>query len=104
MCVCVCVCACMCVTVSVCVYVCPRHRGNTRRMDRSLHLLFWQRLLSSGARTADPDRAEWFYVPVRVRGPRDSALLIRALEYVNATWPYSRRLNGQRHFAFHLGK
>lgn len=35
-------------------------RYNSRRVDRPLHLMFWQRLLSSGARTADGDSADWY--------------------------------------------
>lgn len=32
-------------------------RFNVRRIDRPLHLLFWQRLMSAGIRTADGDEA-----------------------------------------------
>ena len=37
---------------------------NMRRLDRPTHNLFTQRLLSSGARTADGDKADWYFIPV----------------------------------------
>jgi hypothetical protein len=40
------------------------NRQNLKRLDRPTHNLFWQRLLSSGARVADPEQADWFFIPV----------------------------------------
>lgn len=34
-------------------------RTNTKRLDRSTHIHFYQRLLGSGARIADGDKADW---------------------------------------------
>lgn len=39
---------------------------NVRRLDRPTHNLFTQRLLSSGARIADGDKADWYFIPVGV--------------------------------------
>ncbi len=72
-------------------------------MDRPLHLLLWQRLLSSGARTADVEAADWFFLPLRMRSKRDSALAARAVAYVNRTWPHALAQRRDRHFALHLG-
>ncbi|KAG1671535.1 hypothetical protein FOA52_011255 [Chlamydomonas sp. UWO 241] len=75
---------------------------NTRRVDRPLHVVFWQRLLSSGARTADPAEADWFFIPLRVRSGRDAFFLIDAIDYIRRTWPYYNASVGADHFAFHL--
>lgn len=40
---------------------------NLERHDRPLYVHIWQRLLSSGHRTADPQRADYFFVPVDFR-------------------------------------
>ncbi|KAF5839001.1 hypothetical protein DUNSADRAFT_1778 [Dunaliella salina] len=34
------------------------------RIDRPTFFFFWQRFLSSGARTANPDKADFFFIPV----------------------------------------
>eukprot|EP00955_Chlamydomonas_euryale_P098777 365169-Chlamydomonas_euryale.AAC.6 len=45
-----------------CMHVRVGRRYSTRRMDRALHVVFQQRLLSSGARTTDPEDADWWVV------------------------------------------
>lgn len=45
--------------------LCPC-RLNYKRLDRPTHNLFWQRLLSSGARTADGDKADWWVLDALV--------------------------------------
>ncbi len=76
-------------------------RVNTRRLDRPTHNLFAQRLLSSGARTADGDAADWFYVPIRCRGHSDGDIVARAIEYIRKTYPWWDRFGGGRHFFIH---
>lgn len=44
----------------------PGHSAH--RYDRPIHLHVWQLLLSSGARTANASDADWFYIPISVRG------------------------------------
>ena len=88
------------------VYELPPHLTswvNTRRLDRPTHHLFWQRLLSSGAMTADGDSADWYFIPVRCRGHQDKELLPGAIEYIRKTWPWWNKSRGSRHFAIHTG-
>lgn len=91
---------------SIYVYELPPHLTswvNTRRLDRPTHQLFWQRLLSSGARTADGNTADWYFIPVRCRGHQDKHLLPQAIDYIKKTWPWWNRTGGSRHFAIHTG-
>ncbi|KAF5828139.1 exostosin-like glycosyltransferase [Dunaliella salina] len=37
-------------------------------LDRPQYLLFWHRLLGSGAQIAEPDKADWFFVPLVCSG------------------------------------
>lgn len=64
--------------------------------------MFWQRLLSSGARTPDGDAADWYFIPLRQRG-QDSALLVDAIAYIREHHPWWDRLGGARHFVIHTG-
>ena len=43
-------------------------RFNPLRLDRPLFYLFWQRLLSSGVRVADGEEADYYFLPIKVRG------------------------------------
>jgi hypothetical protein len=45
----------------------PHRRPFPLQLDRPHYFLIWQRLLSSGYRTADPAEADFFYVPVSGR-------------------------------------
>jgi hypothetical protein len=45
----------------------PCRRWHPHQLDRPHFFLIWQRLLSSGRRTADPAEADFFYVPVSGR-------------------------------------
>ncbi|KAG2423974.1 hypothetical protein HXX76_014913 [Chlamydomonas incerta] len=74
-----------------------------KNMDRGLHWLFWQRLLSAGAMTADGEAADWYYIPVKMRSTSDGGRLLEALDYVRRHWPWYDRLQGQRHFVIHTG-
>jgi hypothetical protein len=88
------------------VYELPPHLTswvNTRRLDRPTHHLFWQRLLSSGALTADGNEADWFFIPIRCRGHQDSALLPAAIDVIKRTWPWWNQTQGAKHFAIHTG-
>ena len=42
---------------------------NLRVQDRPLWFMIYQRLLSSGVRTADGDAADYYYLPLNIRGP-----------------------------------
>lgn len=58
-------------------------------MDRPLAQMLHQRILGSGARVADGDAADYFYVPVNMRSPSDSVMLldvIRCGESVGRWW------------------
>ncbi|KXZ45289.1 hypothetical protein GPECTOR_56g385 [Gonium pectorale] len=76
---------------------------NTKRLDRSTHLHFYQRLLSSGARVADGDLADWYFIPIRQRQASDSDFLADAVEYVRHAYPWWNKTNGERHFIIHTG-
>lgn len=45
----------------------PVRRWHPHNLDRFHYTLLWQRLLSSGRRTADPAQADYFWVPVSQR-------------------------------------
>ncbi|EFJ49510.1 acetylglucosaminyltransferase [Volvox carteri f. nagariensis] len=88
------------------VYELPPHLFtwlNTKRLDRSTHLMFYQRLLGSGARVADGDLADWYYIPIRLRTATDSAFLKYAIEYIREAYPWWNRTGGARHFVIHTG-
>ncbi|GFR40126.1 hypothetical protein Agub_g681, partial [Astrephomene gubernaculifera] len=77
---------------------------NFRRLDRPLHLLLWQRLLSSGARVADGAEADYYLLPVRQRSFSDSPLLEAAMRYSAAHWPWWNGTGGgHRHLVLHTG-
>lgn len=73
------------------------------RLDRPLYTLFWERLLSAGVRVADGNEADWFFVPVQVRNPPESRLLLDTLGYINRTWPWWNKTGGARHLIIHTG-
>jgi len=52
----------------------PRHRCRTRcsRIDRPTFFHFWQRILGSGALTADAKQADYFLLPASAGGHRCS--------------------------------
>lgn len=78
-------------------------RQNTKRLDRSTHLHFYQRLLGSGARIADGDKADVYFIPVRMRMTSDSRYLEEAIQYISRTWPWWNATGGHRHFVIHTG-
>ncbi|GLC51474.1 hypothetical protein PLESTB_000506400 [Pleodorina starrii] len=74
------------------------------RLDRPLHLLFWQRLMSSGIRTLNGDEADYFFIPVNTRGFMAKAHMEYALSYIRRTWPWWNNTdNGHRHIVVHTG-
>ncbi|EFJ49509.1 acetylglucosaminyltransferase [Volvox carteri f. nagariensis] len=77
--------------------------SNLRRLDRPLHVYFWQRLLGSGARVADGDLADWYFIPVRQRSFSDSWFLREALSYIRTHHPWWNRTEGHRHMVLHTG-
>ncbi|KXZ45290.1 hypothetical protein GPECTOR_56g386 [Gonium pectorale] len=74
---------------------------NFKRLDRPLHLYFWQRLLSSGARTADGDAADYYLLPLRQRSFSDSYLMEEAIQYVREHYPWWNRTGGAKHMVIH---
>ncbi|CAI5498721.1 unnamed protein product [Closterium sp. Naga37s-1] len=73
-----------------------------RLSSRSPHiepLLFLERLLNSGHRSAKPDTADLFYVPLFFRNDKalDANLLASTITYIRTTWPYWDRRNGSDH-------
>ncbi|KAG2483243.1 hypothetical protein HYH03_017900 [Edaphochlamys debaryana] len=76
---------------------------NTKRLDRSTHLHFYHRLLGTGARVADGDLADWYYIPIRQRLTADSTFLEDAIEYVRNTYPWWNRTMGHRHMIINTG-
>ena len=63
-----------------------------------------QRLLGSGARTANGDEADYFYIPLNIRGPSESMQMVKAVEYVRSNWPWWDKNHGARHLIIHTGK
>ncbi|KAG2430415.1 hypothetical protein HXX76_009940 [Chlamydomonas incerta] len=76
---------------------------NHRRLDRPTHMLFAQRLLSSGARVADGDLADYYYIPVRQRSAPESSLLVDAIKYIQQHYPWWNRTQGHKHFVIQTG-
>ena len=80
---------------------------DTRKLDRPIEILFFERVSSSHHRTADPDDADLFLVhvtPRLINGRGGKALYLDAIKYVNETWPERTRRNGWRdHLFFFAG-
>ncbi|KAG2486864.1 hypothetical protein HYH03_014547 [Edaphochlamys debaryana] len=72
-------------------------------VDRSLTWVFWERLLGSGALTADGEEADWYFIPIKLRSTRDGLQLAAAVAYLRRAWPWWDRLQGHRHFVIHTG-
>ncbi|GLC45721.1 hypothetical protein PLESTB_000505900 [Pleodorina starrii] len=74
------------------------------RMDRPLHLVFWQRIMSSGIRTLNGDEADYFFIPLNTRGSVVGGQLSEAISYIRRTWPWWNNTDyGHRHFMIHTG-
>ena len=56
-----------------------------------------ERILSGGHRTADPEEADFFYIPGSARDLKKSFLLEPLLNYVIESWPYWNSTGGGRH-------
>lgn len=68
------------------------HVKTDRPLSESLH----EWLLGSAHRTADPEEADYFFIPVAIRmagGERSQ----EALEYIARTWPFFNRSLGADH-------
>uniref|UniRef100_A0A7S3QY39 EGF-like domain-containing protein n=1 Tax=Dunaliella tertiolecta TaxID=3047 RepID=A0A7S3QY39_DUNTE len=77
---------------------------NKNRMDRPTFFYFLQRLLGSGALTADPEKADFFLLPIKLRNPQDIfGNLLRALSYIKSTWPYFESTQKGSHVVMHTG-
>lgn len=73
------------------------------RLDRPLHVLFWQRLMSAGVRTLDGDKADYYFIPVNTRGALANDQMKWALEHIRTTYPWWAKDNGHRHLVIHTG-
>ncbi|KAG2448653.1 hypothetical protein HYH02_006010 [Chlamydomonas schloesseri] len=76
---------------------------NIKRLDRPLHMLFWQRLMSAGLRTVNGDEADYYFIPLNTRtlmAPEQAAWV---LPYIRKTWPFWDRDQGHRHLIIHTG-
>ncbi|KAG1660242.1 hypothetical protein FOA52_007639 [Chlamydomonas sp. UWO 241] len=76
---------------------------NMMGSDRPLTFMLHQRLLSSGARVADGETADWYLIPINMRGPGDSVKLQKAIKYIQSKWPWWDRHHGGRHVLVHVG-
>ncbi|KXZ52297.1 hypothetical protein GPECTOR_10g929 [Gonium pectorale] len=76
---------------------------NAKEMDRPLSWVFWERLLGSGARVANGDEADWFWIPINLRRSSDGKKLMEVIDYVRQKWPWYDRFQGHRHFVIHSG-
>ena len=87
-------------TVRVFVYTLPPGFNTYRdivAIDRNFGWLTWKALLHSPLRTHDPMEANYFFVPVFPMGSVSAGLLLEALYYVRATWPYWNDTTGHNH-------
>ncbi len=75
------------------------HRTYIARVDRPLVQLLMQRLLSSGARTADGDEADWYLVPYLIRTRTHAqSHLASTIHYIRKHWPWwDKHHGGHRH-------
>uniref|UniRef100_A0A7S3QYI9 Exostosin GT47 domain-containing protein n=1 Tax=Dunaliella tertiolecta TaxID=3047 RepID=A0A7S3QYI9_DUNTE len=75
-----------------------------RQVDRPTFFFFLQRLLGSGSLTADPKKADFFFIPHYMRHPEDIAVkLVKVLNYINGTWPYYQHGRKGSHVVLHTG-
>lgn len=76
----------------------PRRRLNIARVDRPLAQVLAQRFTSSGVRTADGDRADYFLIPICIKTRTHAvAHLAAVIHHVRSKWPWFDRLHGHRH-------
>jgi hypothetical protein len=69
--------------------------------QRNLGVMLHERLLTSRYRTADPEQADFFYVPTSPMGPVNHYVSVRAAEWVASQYPYWARKRGADHlYAF----
>ncbi|KAG2495587.1 hypothetical protein HYH03_006187 [Edaphochlamys debaryana] len=71
---------------------------NAVGVDRPTARLFLERLTATGARVADGDTADWWFIPVTLRRAADAQDLAEALHYIRLTQPWFNRTQGHRHF------
>lgn len=72
-------------------------KRNMYRLDRpALFFTLWERFLTSGHRTPDPEEADYFFIPVSPRLIRREGFLM-VLRYVQKIWPYWNMYHGHRH-------
>ncbi|KAG2482982.1 hypothetical protein HYH03_018108 [Edaphochlamys debaryana] len=72
-------------------------KRDIHKVDRPpLQLAVLERLLTAGHRTADPDEADFFYIPGSARDLKKSFLLQPLLSYVANMWPYWNQTGGGR--------
>jgi len=81
---------------------------DTRLLDRPTVPFFLERLMSSHHRTADPEDADLFMVPIatRLTGQiyvNHGRRLLEAVKYIQHTWPFYNRFEGKDHILFFSG-
>ncbi|GFR41319.1 hypothetical protein Agub_g2003 [Astrephomene gubernaculifera] len=76
---------------------------NIKRLDRPLHLLFWQRLMSAGLRTTRGEEADFFFIPINTRALNAASITEWVLPYIRRTWPWWSGDGGHRHLIIHTG-
>ncbi|KAG1675784.1 hypothetical protein FOA52_012440 [Chlamydomonas sp. UWO 241] len=76
---------------------------NVLMQDRPMAHMLHARLLGSGVRVANGDDADLFFVPVNVRNPTDSGMLLDAINYIRRHHPWWDRHGGGRHLLMHAG-
>ncbi|KAG2443675.1 hypothetical protein HXX76_002023 [Chlamydomonas incerta] len=72
-------------------------------LDRWTIRHFLEMLTALGARVADGATADWYFIPVRLRGSSDAYVLQRAINYLRQSHPWFNATGGGRHFVMAVG-
>ena len=57
----------------------------------------------TGARVADGAKADWYFIPVRLRSSSDAYVLQRAIHHLRHAHPWFNATGGGRHFVIAVG-
>ncbi|GLI68736.1 hypothetical protein VaNZ11_013227 [Volvox africanus] len=72
-------------------------------VDRPLQFLLWQRLMSAGMRTLDGNEADYFFIPINMRGALVREQIEWVLPYIQTIYPWWSKDLGHRHLIIHTG-
>eukprot|EP00198_Chlamydomonas_reinhardtii_P004447 XP_001693783.1 exostosin-like glycosyltransferase [Chlamydomonas reinhardtii] len=72
-------------------------------LDRWTIRHFLEMLTASGARVADGAKADWYFIPVRLRSSSDAYVLQRAIHHLRHAHPWFNATGGGRHFVIAVG-